>query len=85
MHCTLYVIQHVCTLYLGVLQACKKSKMSILNGKFVFQKLANGEIDKTRVMCIHCAKEFKYHNSVSSLNYHLSAKHALSIRQVQVT
>jgi hypothetical protein len=63
-------------LYLGVLQACKKSKMSILNGKFVFQKLANGEIDKTRVMCIHCAKEFKYHNSVSSLNYHLSAKHA---------
>lgn len=40
----------------------------ICNGNFVF-------VDEATVKCKHCSVTFKYHRSVSSLRYHLQAKH----------
>uniref|UniRef100_A0A3P9AS52 BED-type domain-containing protein n=1 Tax=Maylandia zebra TaxID=106582 RepID=A0A3P9AS52_9CICH len=47
----------------------------LLGGKFLFKKLPDGLLDKTRVICTICKAEFKYHRSSSSLAYHLRAKH----------
>ncbi|XP_063324964.1 E3 SUMO-protein ligase ZBED1-like [Pelmatolapia mariae] len=47
----------------------------LLGGKFLFKKLPDGLLDKTRVGCTICKAEFKYHRSSSSLAYHLRAKH----------
>ncbi|XP_076739756.1 receptor-type tyrosine-protein phosphatase gamma isoform X3 [Maylandia zebra] len=47
----------------------------LLGGKFLFKKLPDGLLDKTRVRCTICNAEFKYHRSSSSLAYHLRAKH----------
>jgi hypothetical protein len=44
-----------------------KSK-TICNGNFYI-------VDKTTVKCKHCSVTFKYHHSVSSLKYHMQAKH----------
>ncbi|XP_039874752.1 E3 SUMO-protein ligase ZBED1-like [Simochromis diagramma] len=46
-----------------------------MNGKFVFHKRPDGTIDKGKVVCLECKKEFAYHRSSSSLAYHLNAKH----------
>ena len=45
-----------------------------LQGKFCF-KIQEGRVDKSTVICKLCNKEFAYHRSVSSLKYHLNAKH----------
>ncbi|XP_038131378.1 uncharacterized protein LOC119776833 [Cyprinodon tularosa] len=45
-----------------------------LQGKFCF-KIQEGRVDKSAVICKLCNKEFAYHRSVSSLKYHLNAKH----------
>ncbi len=50
-------------------------KDSILNGKFSYKALPDGSLDRTKVICIYCRCEFSYHQSTSSLKYHLSAKH----------
>uniref|UniRef100_A0AAZ1XRF2 BED-type domain-containing protein n=1 Tax=Oreochromis aureus TaxID=47969 RepID=A0AAZ1XRF2_OREAU len=47
----------------------------LLGGKFLFKKLPDGLLDKTRVRCTICKAEFKYHRSSSSLPHHLRAKH----------
>nr|XP_055048150.1 E3 SUMO-protein ligase ZBED1-like [Misgurnus anguillicaudatus] len=49
-----------------------------LNGKFKFKTLSNGDIDKTKVLCVLCNKEFAYHRSSSSMKYHLNSKHIVS-------
>ncbi|KAL3968626.1 lamin A/C [Sarotherodon galilaeus] len=46
----------------------------LLGGKFLFKKLPDGLLDKTRVRCTICKAEFRYHRSSSSLAYHLRAK-----------
>lgn len=50
-------------------------KNTLVNGHFIFKTLPDGTIDKTQVICSHCKKVFNYHRSISSLRYHLSAKH----------
>ncbi|KAG7494933.1 zinc finger BED domain-containing protein 1-like [Solea senegalensis] len=47
----------------------------LLQGKFIFKKLPNGNLDKTRVVCTLCNAELVYCRSSSSLKYHLNAKH----------
>ncbi|KAL3973863.1 KRAB domain-containing zinc finger protein [Sarotherodon galilaeus] len=47
----------------------------LLGGKFLFKKLPDGLLDKTRVRCTICKAEFRYHRSSLSLPYHLRAKH----------
>ncbi|KAL4007732.1 hypothetical protein ACER0C_001584 [Sarotherodon galilaeus] len=47
----------------------------LLGGKFLFKKLPDGLLDKTRVRCTICKAEFRYHRSSSSLVYQLRAKH----------
>ncbi|KAJ8365164.1 hypothetical protein SKAU_G00139950 [Synaphobranchus kaupii] len=49
-----------------------------MNGKFTFQKRPNGTIDRGRVTCLLCKKEFAYHRSSSSLSYHINAKHPVA-------
>lgn len=48
---------------------------SLLEGKFVFKTLPNGDIDKKKVVCTLCSAELSYCRSSSSLKYHLTAKH----------
>ena len=50
----------------------------LLQGKFIFKKLPNGNLDKTKVVCTLCNAELVYCRSSSSLKYHLSAKHPLA-------
>lgn len=49
-----------------------------LNGLFEFNKLPDGNVDKTTVKCSLCKQEFQYHRSTSSLKYHIQAKHPLT-------
>ncbi|RVE67765.1 hypothetical protein OJAV_G00085120 [Oryzias javanicus] len=49
--------------------------IGIMEGKFVFRKHPDGTVDKSKVMCVLCTKEFAYHRSISSLVYHINAKH----------
>lgn len=49
-----------------------------MNGKFKFQKRPDGNIDRGRVICLLCKKEFAYHRSSSSLAYHINAKHPVA-------
>ncbi|XP_072237421.1 E3 SUMO-protein ligase ZBED1-like [Leuresthes tenuis] len=49
-----------------------------MNGKFTFHKRLDGTIDKGRVICVLCKKEFAYHRSSSSLAYHINAKHPVT-------
>lgn len=37
-----------------------------VNGNFTFKKRPDGTIDKGRVICALCKKEFAYHRSSSS-------------------
>ena len=46
----------------------------LLDGKFHFKKLWDGSVDKTKAVCTDCQAEFSYHQSTSSLNYHMQAK-----------
>ena len=46
-----------------------------VNGKFCFKKRMDGSVDKSMVLSKLCKKEFAYHRSISSLRYHLNAKH----------
>ncbi|KAF1380226.1 hypothetical protein PFLUV_G00184640 [Perca fluviatilis] len=50
----------------------------LLQGKFIFKKLPNGNLDKTKVVCTLCNAELVYCRSSSSLKYHLNAKHPLA-------
>ncbi|KAI7807507.1 putative zinc finger BED domain-containing protein 1-like [Triplophysa rosa] len=50
----------------------------LLNGHFKYKRDPNGAIDKTKVICVVCGKEFAYHRSSSSLKYHLNSKHVLA-------
>ena len=50
----------------------------LLQGKFIFKKLPNGNLDKTKVVCTLCYAELVYCRSSSSLKYHLNAKHPLA-------
>ncbi|XP_054592038.2 E3 SUMO-protein ligase ZBED1-like [Nothobranchius furzeri] len=52
--------------------------VGLLQGKFFFKKLPNGNLDKTKVVCTLCNAEFVYCRSSSSLKYHLNAKHPLA-------
>lgn len=49
----------------------------LLQGKFVFKKLPDGNLDKTKAVCTLCKAELVYCRSSSSLKYHLKAKHPL--------
>ena len=49
----------------------------LLQGKYIFKKLPNGNLDKTKVICTLCNTELVYCRSSSSLKYHLKAKHPL--------
>lgn len=49
--------------------------VGLMNGKFTFHKRSDGTIDKGKVICLLCKKEFAYHRSSSSLAYHINAKH----------
>ncbi len=49
----------------------------LLQGKFIFKKLPNGNLDKTKV-CTLCNAELVYCRGSSSLKYHLNAKHPLA-------
>ena len=48
--------------------------MELLHGHFHFKVLPDGG---TKVICSHCQVEFSYHQSTSSLKYHLNAKHTV--------
>ncbi|XP_077057585.1 E3 SUMO-protein ligase ZBED1-like [Siphateles boraxobius] len=50
----------------------------LLQGKFIFKKLPNGNLDKTKVVCTLCNAELVYCRSSSSLKYHLNVKHPLA-------
>ncbi len=50
----------------------------LLQGKCIFKKLPNGNLDKTKVVCTLCNAELVYCRSSSSLKYHLNAKHPLA-------
>jgi hypothetical protein len=47
---------------------------NVCNGHFVYVE-KDGVIDKTNVRCNYCSATFKYHHGLSSLKYHLQAKH----------
>ncbi|KAL7880597.1 hypothetical protein SRHO_G00028510 [Serrasalmus rhombeus] len=49
----------------------------LLNGKFHFKSLPDGSLDKTKAVC---QAEFSYHQSTSSLKYHMEAKHTFGSR-----
>lgn len=53
----------------------RKSVTGLLNSLFNFKKLPDGSVDKSKVQCSICLKEFNYHLSTASLSYHLQAKH----------
>lgn len=46
-----------------------------LGGKFEYKIRQDGTIDRQKVLCTLCWKEFSFHRSNSSLKYHLNAKH----------
>ncbi|XP_061594809.1 interferon-induced protein 44-like [Cololabis saira] len=52
-----------------------KSLLDALGGNFSFKTLPSGDLDKSKVVCKLCKKEFAYYRSSSSLRYHLNAKH----------
>jgi len=47
----------------------------VLDGKFLFRQKDDGSLDKTVVSCRYCDKIFNYHQTASSLRYHLRNKH----------
>lgn len=55
-----------------------KKPPGLLQEKFVFKKLPNGNLDKTKVVCTLCNAELVYCRGSSSLKYHLNAKHPLA-------
>ena len=68
------------------LDATQGSQVSkSLLGKFIYKKNEDGTINKNAVICSFCKKEFSYHWSCSSLNYHLNAKHVRTSSTVSVT
>lgn len=46
-----------------------------LDGKFKYKTKQDGTVDRQKVLCTLCWKEFSFHRSTSSLKYHLNAKH----------
>lgn len=46
-----------------------------LIGTFTYKKRPDGSVDKNKVICNVCSKEFAYHRSSSTLKYHINAKH----------
>ncbi|KAI7804172.1 putative BTB/POZ domain-containing protein KCTD1-like [Triplophysa rosa] len=53
----------------------EKSLLGSVCGNFSLKKLPGVNLDKSTVVCKLCKKEFAYHQSTSSLRYHLNAKH----------
>ena len=53
----------------------ERALLGPLNGKFKFCKQKDGTVNRTRVACVVCSKEFANHRSCSNLNYHINAKH----------
>ena len=56
-----------------------------VDGTFCFKKRTDGSVDKRTVVCKLCRKEFAYHRSLSSLKYHLNAKHVAASIEINVT
>ena len=54
----------------------KKEQVGPLGG-YEYKKNTDGTINKKIVVCTHCMKELKYNRSLTSLKYHLNAKHPL--------
>ncbi|XP_061765028.1 uncharacterized protein LOC133557997 [Nerophis ophidion] len=52
-----------------------KQHVGPLGGMFEYRKLTDGSIDRQKVVCTLCRKEFSFHRSTSSLKYHINAKH----------
>lgn len=52
-----------------------KQQLGPLDGKFEYKKNDDGTVDRQRVLCTFCWKEFSFHRSTSSLKYHINAKH----------
>ncbi|CAG6022948.1 unnamed protein product [Menidia menidia] len=57
----------------------KKGDENALPGSLItsfrYKKRPDGSVDKSKVICNVCTKEFAYHRSASTLKYHISAKH----------
>uniref|UniRef100_A0A3P9K018 HAT C-terminal dimerisation domain-containing protein n=1 Tax=Oryzias latipes TaxID=8090 RepID=A0A3P9K018_ORYLA len=45
---------------------------------FKYKKNDDGTVNKSKVICKICNKEFQFHRSCSSLRYHVNAKHAFA-------
>lgn len=57
---------------------------SSLNSHFKFKVKSDGSVDTSVALCILCKKEFKYHRSNSTLQYHLKSKHIFAEFQERV-
>ena len=53
-----------------------------VDGKFCFKKRTDGSLDQSTVVCKLCMKEFVCHRSISSLRYHLNAKHIAASKKL---
>ncbi|CAG5906612.1 unnamed protein product [Menidia menidia] len=47
----------------------------VLRGKYYYKKLPDGTLDKNRVLCNLCHKEYAYQGPTSSLRRHIRSKH----------
>ena len=65
--------------------ADEKALIGPVDGKFCFKKQVDGSVDKKTVVCKLCRKEFAYHRSLSSLKYHLNAKHVAASVEINVS
>lgn len=63
----------------------KASLLGPLNGKFIYKKNKDGTVNNNAVICTLCKKEFSYHHSSSSLNYHLNTKHVVAASAASAT
>ena len=64
------------------MEADKATLLSPVNGKFKFKQLPDGTVNRNTVICSLCSKECSYHQSSSTLKYHLNAKHLVACWQV---
>ena len=53
-----------------------KKAVGPLDGKFEYKTNKDGTLNNQAVIYTFCKKEFSFHQSTSSLKYHISAKHA---------
>ncbi|XP_061882754.1 E3 SUMO-protein ligase ZBED1-like isoform X2 [Entelurus aequoreus] len=52
-----------------------KQDVGPLGGMFEYKIKKDGSIDRQKVVCTLCWKEFSFHRSTTSLKYHINAKH----------